>query len=235
MQKGWLVDVGVALDREAEVPVGLQLTWALRSAIRAGRLAPGQRLPSARELADAVGVNVNTLRAVIARLEAEGYLDARQGTGTFVTASPPQRANLSGLVDDVARAAQHAGVEPRDLAGALYTADLPPARRRDSKADERRELRQQIAVLDSLRADLAVRAGEALPALSPQLPATQARLLTVDELGAQRDSLLDEIARLRERPAGDSLAAVEVEASARQDAARPTRRRSKPRPRVQPA
>ncbi|HEX2015859.1 MAG TPA: GntR family transcriptional regulator [Solirubrobacteraceae bacterium] len=233
MQKGWLEDLGVSLDRQAEVPVGLQLTWAVRSAIRSGQLAPGQRLPSARELAEAVGVNVNTLRTVIARLELEGYLDTRHGTGTFVTANPPRRTNMSGLVDDVARAARHAGIDPRDLAGALYTADIPPARE-GSDMGKRRELRQQIAVLDRLHAELALRAGAGLPTLGahPTKPIAQPRLLSIDELAAQRDALLDAIGRLREKPTEDP---PPPPPPTQRKAPRPTRRPAAPRPRIQPA
>lgn len=231
MDTDWLVGIGVSLDREAEVPVGLQLTWALRSAIRGGQLAPGQRLPPARELSEAVGVNVNTLRTVIGRLETEGYLDARHGTGTFVTANPPQRTNLSALVDDVARAAQHAGVDPRDLAGALYTADIPPATK-DSNMGERRELRQQIAVLDRLHTELAIRAGQGLPSLSCRTTRPpQPRLLSHAELCVQRDALLDDIARLRQEPTKEPP----KPAPAAQAAPQPVRRPAATRPRIQPA
>ena len=53
---------------------------------RTARSAPGDRLPSVRELADVAGVNVNTARAVYARLESEGLVRSEQGRGTFVAA-----------------------------------------------------------------------------------------------------------------------------------------------------
>ena len=43
----------LAVDRDAEVPIGVQLAWALRARIRDGRFEPGQRLPGLRELAEA--------------------------------------------------------------------------------------------------------------------------------------------------------------------------------------
>lgn len=213
MDSAWLANLGVSLDRRAEVPVGLQLTWALRAVVRSGQLSPGQRLPGARELAEAVGVNVNTLRAVLARLEGEGYLETRHGTGTFVGANPPQRTNLSGLVEDVARAARGAGVEPRDLAGALYTADLAAAGG-DAELGQRRELRQQIAMLDRMHAELARARGRALGAPAEENPTRAGaqrraprnrgpRLLSLGELEGERDELLDAIASLRAEPAGE--------------------------------
>jgi DNA-binding transcriptional regulator YhcF (GntR family) len=54
----------IAVDRDADVPVGVQLEWALSAQIREGRYEAGQQLPTLRELAEATGLNVNTVRAV---------------------------------------------------------------------------------------------------------------------------------------------------------------------------
>ncbi|GAA3032312.1 MocR-like pyridoxine biosynthesis transcription factor PdxR [Streptomyces glomeratus] len=61
------------------------LTDALREAVRTGRLAPGTRLPSSRSLAADLGVARNTVADAYADLVAEGWLTARQGSGTRVT------------------------------------------------------------------------------------------------------------------------------------------------------
>jgi DNA-binding transcriptional regulator YhcF (GntR family) len=74
------------VDRESGVPVGTQLSWRLRSAIERGELAPGDKLPSLRDAAAAAGVNVNTVRAAYAKLEATGVVTTEQGRGTFVAA-----------------------------------------------------------------------------------------------------------------------------------------------------
>ncbi|MGS2619984.1 GntR family transcriptional regulator [Micromonospora sp. LZ34] len=50
-----------------------------------GRLAPGQVIPPERELAETLGVSRPTLRAAVDQLVAEGYLERRQGSGTYVT------------------------------------------------------------------------------------------------------------------------------------------------------
>ncbi|WP_328553862.1 MULTISPECIES: MocR-like pyridoxine biosynthesis transcription factor PdxR [unclassified Streptomyces] len=60
------------------------LTDALREAVRSGRLAPGTRLPSSRSLAVDLGVARNTVADAYADLVAEGWLTARQGSGTRV-------------------------------------------------------------------------------------------------------------------------------------------------------
>ncbi|WP_405777966.1 PLP-dependent aminotransferase family protein [Streptomyces sp. NBC_00859] len=76
---------GVDLHLELTGP-GLRvgLTDALRRAVRTGRLAPGTRLPSSRTLAVDLGVARNTVADAYAELVAEGWLTARQGSGTRV-------------------------------------------------------------------------------------------------------------------------------------------------------
>jgi GntR family transcriptional regulator / MocR family aminotransferase len=60
----------------------------LREAVRAGRLAPGSRLPSSRTLAADLGIARNTVAEAYAQLVAEGWLEARQGSGTWVAERP---------------------------------------------------------------------------------------------------------------------------------------------------
>ncbi|MEU3849887.1 PLP-dependent aminotransferase family protein [Streptomyces sp. NPDC029554] len=85
--------LGVDLHLEPAGP-GLRrgLTDALREAVRSGRLAPGTRLPSSRSLAADLGIARNTVADAYADLVAEGWLTARQGSGTRVaqrTVVPP--------------------------------------------------------------------------------------------------------------------------------------------------
>ena len=77
-------DLDLSVDRRADVPLGTQLASRIRSAVRDGDLAPGERLPSVRDLARSAAVNVNTVRAVYSRLESEGIVRSEQGRGTFV-------------------------------------------------------------------------------------------------------------------------------------------------------
>ncbi|MFD6987471.1 PLP-dependent aminotransferase family protein [Streptomyces sp. NPDC059943] len=67
---------------------------ALREAVRTGRLAPGTRLPSSRTLAADLSIARNTVADAYAELVAEGWLTARQGSGTRVArrAAPRTRA-----------------------------------------------------------------------------------------------------------------------------------------------
>ncbi|MFG1808901.1 PLP-dependent aminotransferase family protein [Streptomyces sp. NPDC049040] len=64
------------------------LEEALRAAVRDGRLAPGTRLPSSRVLSHDLGLARNTVADAYGQLVAEGWLTARQGSGTTVAARP---------------------------------------------------------------------------------------------------------------------------------------------------
>ncbi|MFE7317282.1 PLP-dependent aminotransferase family protein [Streptomyces sp. NPDC057555] len=77
---------GQDLHLDLDGPGGLRasLMAALREAVRSGRLAPGTRLPSSRSLAADLGIARNTVADAYAELVAEGWLRARQGSGTEV-------------------------------------------------------------------------------------------------------------------------------------------------------
>ena len=148
MPESWATAAGIALDHTADVPLGVQLDWVVRAAVASGRLRAGDRLPGLREVADQLGVNHNTVRAAVAKLEADGLLETRHGSGTFVAAGAATQLRQAALLDEVAQRAQDAGVAPRELAAALYVAEPAAHRASDQAAAERRTLRQDLAVLD---------------------------------------------------------------------------------------
>lgn len=191
--------LNISLDRDADVPVGVQLAWALRARILAGTLAPGDRLPALHRLAAETGVNANTVRAVYQRLEHDGLVSTRHGSGTFVTGAGEgaERDALARLAADTARAARSAGVDRRELAAALYMGGgTPIAAPAGGEAAVRRRLRAQIAALEhalsNLSARHAARAADALADGPPPRP--RPRLLSAAELAEQRDELLRRLA-----------------------------------------
>lgn len=74
----------ITLDRVAQTPLHRQLYEQLRQAILDGRLAAGTRLPSTRTLARALSISRTVTSAAYDELFAEGYLEGRQGSGTYV-------------------------------------------------------------------------------------------------------------------------------------------------------
>lgn len=186
-----------AIDRDAEVPIGVQLAWALRARVRDGRLEPGQRLPGLRELAEALEVNANTVRAVYQRLEHEGIIESQRGSGTFVAADPPAQHSAAGAIAaNAAREAHETGVDPREVAAALYV-DVEPSPSTgalDEQAERRRRLRAQIAALEQALAEIEVAHPGVLapPAASRQRRGP--RLLGVEELEQVQTHLVRRLA-----------------------------------------
>src|SRR5581483_8853832 len=128
--------------------------WSLRSQIGDGRIRPGQRLPGLRELADAVGVNLNTVRSVYRRLEQDGLIHTLHGRGTFVSSDASLRSSAGEIAADAARAARERGVNPREVAAALYVSQPGSERLPGEEADLRERLRGEIASLDRVLSGL---------------------------------------------------------------------------------
>jgi DNA-binding transcriptional regulator YhcF (GntR family) len=213
----------LSLERASDVPLGTQLAWKLRAAIASGSLRPGDRLPGVRELATAAGVNVNTARAVYARLAKRGVIVSEHGRGTFVGDVTGPGAGIGDLVERVAQDARRHEVDPRELAALLYArfdrAPLGPALD-DGDVEARRALRAEIEALEH---ELV-----ALEPLSPPVPerersgAAGARLVSVRELESTRDALARRVAG-RRRELREARAAARTAARAGD---RPVSRRS---------
>ncbi|HEV2945015.1 MAG TPA: winged helix-turn-helix domain-containing protein [Solirubrobacteraceae bacterium] len=188
---------GVAIDRDAEVPIGVQLAWALRTRIRDGRFKPSQRLPGLRDLAEATGVNVNTVRAVYQRLEHEGLIDSQQGSGTFVASTPHRPSAVGTIAADAAREAQATGVDPREVAAALYVTSESPAAPADEAAERRRLLRTQIAGLERTLGELEAGHPGVAPAPTQKRRDMGPTLPSVAELEHVRTSLVRRLATVQ--------------------------------------
>lgn len=104
------------------VPIYVQLRDQIAAAIGRGELAPNAQLPTMREVAVALAIDLNTVQRAYAELEAEGLLIKVQGRGSFVAETPKPRnrnAEIEALAAKVAAQAQVAGVSPDELADAL--------------------------------------------------------------------------------------------------------------------
>ncbi|WP_456264858.1 MocR-like pyridoxine biosynthesis transcription factor PdxR [Paraburkholderia caledonica] len=76
-------------------PIQQQVYKGIYSALADGRLEPGQRLPASRTWALQLGVSRNTIREATAALIAEGWLEARVGSGLYVCATRPLNGSLT--------------------------------------------------------------------------------------------------------------------------------------------
>jgi|HubBroStandDraft_3_1064219.scaffolds.fasta_scaffold21034_3 DNA-binding transcriptional regulator YhcF (GntR family) len=252
-------DLGdLKIDRDGEIPIGVQLAWALRARIGDKRLRPGQRLPGLRELGEMVGINANTARAVYQRLEQEGLIDSRQGTGTFVAKVTQEPSAVGQIAADAAQEARRTGVDPREVAAALYvTTEVPPADAAAQATERRRELRAQIAALEQTLSELQARHPGLIPIPSKPLRQAGPRLLNVKELERVRAELVrrlaaaeplldtqtterkvarEQVGGAREQSAAPALGiTAETDAGVKQAKSASAKKAARPRPRTRPS
>lgn len=72
------------MNFDTSIPIYLQVGNDLKGKIASGRILPGEKLPSGRELAQQYQINPNTAARVYQVLEQEGICETRRGLGTFV-------------------------------------------------------------------------------------------------------------------------------------------------------
>ena len=116
------------LDPASPTPLYAQLAERIRAAIATGELAPGELLPSVRQLAGKLRLNPGTVVQAYRDLERSGLIELRQGSGTFVRElSAPRRLEEQAVVSErlaaemLARAAG-LGLSGHDLLAALRNA-----------------------------------------------------------------------------------------------------------------
>ncbi len=90
---------------DENMPIYIQIMQKVRDAIASGEWAPGQKIPSVRELAGLFEVNPNTMQRAMLELEREGLLVSERTAGRFVT---EDKNLIKGLKKDVAIAAADA-------------------------------------------------------------------------------------------------------------------------------
>lgn len=117
----------IHLDGRAQGDLHEQIYRELRRAIVARIIRPHTRIASSRALAADLGVSRTTTQSALDRLQAEGYLVARRGSGTYVAAELPDDAPAAAAV----RSQPSPPAAPATLSrrGAMLTAGRPAARR----------------------------------------------------------------------------------------------------------
>ncbi|NVJ98716.1 MAG: PLP-dependent aminotransferase family protein [Alphaproteobacteria bacterium] len=106
------------LNTESTSPLNEQLMALLQEAILKGHIRAGDRLPASRAMAARLAISRNTVLAAYDQLTAEGYLESRTGSGTFVSSDLPD-AYMQAGTPEVAptRAPKHTAEPGRPLAG----------------------------------------------------------------------------------------------------------------------
>lgn len=118
------------LDTRSGIPLYVQLQQKIIQLIIQGDWEPSYQLPSVRQMAVHMSVNVNTVARVYNELEREGYIRTHQGKGTFVQAREYWHDNLHGreatastLAKQAASMAQAQGISVSELIRALRHLD----------------------------------------------------------------------------------------------------------------
>ena len=101
----------VRVDQHAAKPLFDQLRTQIIDGIRDGKLSPGTRLPTVRELAGQMSLAVNTVARAYRELEAAGILETRGRFGTFVARIDPADTAMATAAHTFVSAARALGVE----------------------------------------------------------------------------------------------------------------------------
>jgi GntR family transcriptional regulator len=113
------------IDPRSPTPLYAQIASRVKLAIAAGDLAAGDGLPSVRQLAATLRINPATVVQAYRALEVDGFVEMRQGAGTFVHDLAPSRrlqerkAAARRLVRELLAEGGRLGISPHDIAAVL--------------------------------------------------------------------------------------------------------------------
>src|SRR5512143_384772 len=123
------------LDAASGVPFYRQVIDQVLLAVADGRLSPGTQLPTVRQLAVDLSVNLNTVAKAYREMEIRGIVETQQGTGTFVadrptsTGAAERRKALERFVDELLARAGSSGFNVEEVADAVASRAAGPRRR----------------------------------------------------------------------------------------------------------
>lgn len=195
--------------RGTPTPIKEQLISQLLLAIFSGRFAPGERLPSVRQLARRLQLHANTISAVYQELAARGWVDQRPGSGVYVRPQLPP-PSLDSLVERFLADAAAAGHAPSAVFEALGRAVHP------ALAPARAVIDPDPALAEVIAAELSAQWGESVqfasstnPPPGCQLWASAGRVPEFKHaVNPVRLVSVDEMLARAQRPAEASLLAV---------------------------
>lgn len=141
------MNISFQVDQKSGIPIYVQIMDEIKHLIATGVLQPGQQLPTIRELAVDLTVNLHTVAHAYTELEREGFLTVQRGRGTFITDGHHQQEledlrtqKLQALVESMFAEVLHLGYEPDEVEQALLgQIDQWRATTRQAAHDEEKE------------------------------------------------------------------------------------------------
>ena len=114
------------VDQKSGIPIYIQIMDQIKHLIASGALQSGQQLPTIRELAVDLTINLHTVAHAYAELEREGFLTIQRGRGTFITNGHTGQEledlrvqKLQALVENMFAEVLHLGYEADEVEQAL--------------------------------------------------------------------------------------------------------------------
>ena len=126
----------IRVDTDSPRPLYDQVAASVRSDILAGALVPGDRLPAARDVAEALDINQHTVLHAYQRLRDEGLVDLRRGRGAVIASSAAPLAELAQDIDALVRRAGALGVSAETLAGIVHAHRDPRSETKTPRSPE---------------------------------------------------------------------------------------------------
>lgn len=117
----------IIISNSSDKPIYEQISSQIKNAILSGELSTGQALPSIRSLASDLNVSVITTKRAYSDLETLGFIETRQGKGSFVTGGnlellrEEQLRHIESLLQEALSEAETAGVSLPELHDILDT------------------------------------------------------------------------------------------------------------------
>lgn len=105
----------ITIDENNDDPLFEQIAAAVRTGVLNGSIRSGDRIPTARDLCEALQVNRNTVLRAYQLLRDEGLIELRRGRGATVTARAEELSRLSTTLGRLVDEARELGVSPETL------------------------------------------------------------------------------------------------------------------------
>src|SRR4029078_9888129 len=100
----------IRVDPSSEAPIFEQLAASVRAEVARGSLVAGDRLPSGREVSEALEVNIHTVLHAYQELRDEGLVDLRRGRGAVITDQAVAHGELTSSVQALVAGARPLGI-----------------------------------------------------------------------------------------------------------------------------